>query len=267
MCRVCLLFAALPPYAVGYQTKSAEFQSTASEKFTMMAIPFRGIENEYVPVDDLKFTNIVPGGDQIGECDYIQIWNGTDLLSYYVYADDGEWYSDDGLRLLKEDFENGIIVGTPFWFVSYTKGTRPEGEVAPTFTVSGAVKPEGFRTYTPEYISTASEKFTMLSNPFPVAWLPGSEENGAVFTNLVPGGDQIGECDYIQVWNGSDLLSYYVYADDGEWYSDDGLRFLSEDFENGIPAGTPFWFVAWTKTARENEGGPTVTFYNPIAKK
>lgn len=257
------------PEIVGYMTGDLKFQSAASEEFTMMSVPFRGIENEYVPMSDIKFTNLIKGHDYLNECDYIQVWNEAEgaLQSFYFCEEEDCWYFWDGNQTMDEYYPNGLLVGTPFWFVAYTKGTRPLGDdVAPTLTVSGAVKKESFRAYNNiNYISTASEEFTMISNPFPVAWMPGTDT--CEISNIIKGHDFLENCDYLQIWLNGQLESYYFCEEEDCWYFWDGNYTMEEMNPNGIPAGAPFWFVAYTKATRpDSTKGPTITFYNPIAE-
>ena len=75
-------------------------------------------------------------------------------------------------------------------------------------------------------------------------------------------GDGPQECDFIQIWNGNGgFNSYYCYTDDGLWYNTDTDELLSDDYSEGIPAGTPFWYVAEKAGART--GDSKITFYKP----
>ena len=107
-----------------------------------------------------------------------------------------------------------------------------------------------------------SQVYTLCAVPFTGIDGGNVPVESLQFANVCKGeGPQ--DCDFIQIWNGDGTFkSYYCWADDGAWYNADGDALLTEDYPDGIPAGTPFWFVAWKDGVRE--GDAKITFNNPL---
>ena len=109
--------------------------------------------------------------------------------------------------------------------------------------------------------SAASQVFTLLSVPFTGVTTANVSADSLQFTGVCRGDGPVA-CDFIQFWDGNgDFNSYYCYADDGLWYNAVTDELLTDDYPDGIAAGTPFWYVA--EKAGERTGDSTIKFYKP----
>ena len=121
---------------------------------------------------------------------------------------------------------------------------------------------DGVRANEPGY-----QVFTMLANPFPANWMIAEgdcEIEGALMTDnpAVYG-------DIIQIWKKDEggVNEYYCYPDDGLWYNTETDNLITDDYENGIPAGSAFWYLVDMFSDESAERDDTsITFYNPLNK-
>ena len=76
--------------------------------------------------------------------------------------------------------------------------------------------------------------------------------------------------DIIQIWKKDEggANEYYCYPDDGLWYNCDGDALLADDYPDGIPAGSAFWYLLdmFSDESASRAASTTITFKNPIAK-
>ena len=107
-----------------------------------------------------------------------------------------------------------------------------------------------------------ADVYNMLSVPFAGVAGGNVAVSSLQFTNVVKG-DGPQECDFLQIWNGDGYNAYYCYTDDGLWYNCDTDEPMSDDYADGIPAGTAMWYLAWVSDTRE--GTPSFTVSGAIS--
>ena len=246
---------------VGYKT-----DTLAGDNFNMIAIPFNAVDGKGI---DLNGTDITIANHSVNDdytedsTDLIQVWrpdlNGYD--DFYFYSDEGKWCSADGNDtpfIECDGYENGLPAGATAW---YQASKNAERAGALTITVSGAIEEDA------DVCTLAGDNFNMVANPYPVAIDLNNSAQVVIANHSVNDDYTEDSTDLIQVWrpdlNGYD--DFYFYSDEGKWCSADGndTPFIECDgYEDGLPAGTAFWYQA-SKNA-ERAGALTITFINPL---
>ena len=239
-------------------------------KFNMISIPFNTVDGKGIDLNnenDIKIENHSETGDVGDEgTDFIQVWRSefSGYDNFYYYADETAWCAADGTDtpfIECPGYENGFPAGSTAWYLANADWVRP-GDLK--ITVSGAVATEDDTTYT-----LNGAKYNMVANPYPVA-IDFNNPEQVVITNHSETGDVGDEgTDFIQVWHPefSGYDNFYYYADEEKWCAADGsdTPFIEcEGYEDGLPAGKAFWYLAngdWDRA-----GDLTIKFINPINK-
>jgi len=223
---------------VGYETKAL-----VAGDFNMLGGAFNGVGKAGYSLNrDFKGENLT-AGDEAGTADRILIHNAATGIytTYYLFEGDGDypagWYHALNETWFDDDYPNGLPAGSAFWYLS--KATTVNASV----TFSGEVPMDA------SYMKNLERgDFNMVMNPYPVAL----DLNNAAQVTLVGGtaGDEAGVSDRIMIHNANTGIytTYYLFEGDGDypagWYHALNETWFSDDYPDGLPAGTPFWYLA-----------------------
>ena len=229
--------------------------------FNALGVPFTSADGTGFQLNSITGDGLYSDGTFDGS-DQIWIWNPLTSTydMWYYYTDsthvwDG-WYDQvTGEIPFADRYPNGLEPGASVWFVSHANSTGG------TATFPGAV--EGADTYT---VTVNQGNFNLFANPFPVAFKFNDSQvdwSEAFSDGTFDGSDQI------WIWNPatSTYDMWYYYTDsthvwDG-WYDQVTGEIPFEDkYPEGLPAGSPVWYVAKGTVGAENTFD--VTFTNPI---
>ena len=264
------------PEIVGYMNNNLVTKSDAPTQYTMVSVPFTGLENDNIMFDDITFENVVPGSAD-PDCDWIHIWYTAEdgdcgYYDFYQWVGDNQWY-DMGDATPADYYPDGLPAGLSFWYEAICddaeKGIERPGQLKITF--AGAVENADDATFVLVTKSDAPTQYTMVSNPFPVAWQLEDTE-AAVISGVVPGSADP-DCDWIHIWYTAEdgdcgYYDFYQWVGDNHWY-DMGDATPADYYPDGLPAGTAFWYEAICDDADKGiERGEdlTIKFFNPLKK-
>jgi hypothetical protein len=238
---------------VGYETKAL-----VAGKFNMLGGTFNGVGKAGYSLNrDFKGENLTAGPDSLTS-DTIAIYDATTsaYTTYYLYEGDGiypaGWYNAGSDDLFEVDYPNGLPAGTAFWYVAKDTTVNAKG------TFSGDVPMDA--SYTKDLVRG---KFNMVASPYPVA-LNLNNAAQVTLTGATAGPDSL-TADTIAIYNAttSAYTTYYLYEGDGVypagWYNAGSDDLFEVDYPSGLPAGTPFWYVALAGT-----GDFSITFLKPF---
>jgi len=227
---------------VGYETKAL-----VAGKFNMLGGTFNGVGKAGYSLNrDFKGENLTAGPGSLTS-DTIAIYDATTsaYTTYYLYEGDGEypagWYNAGSEEWFDDDYPNGLPAGTAFWYVAKDTTVNAKG------TFSGDVPMDA--SYTKDLVRG---KFNMVASPYPVA-LKLNDAAQVTLTGATAGPGSL-SADTIAIYNAttSAYTTYYLYEGDGVypagWYNAGSEDLFEDDYPNGLPAGTPFWYVAQAGT-------------------
>ena len=223
---------------VGYETKAL-----VAGKFNMLGGAFNSVGKAGYSLNrDFKGENLTAGATS-GAADTIAIHDAATggYTTYYLYEGDGTyqagWYNAGSDEWFDDDYPNGLPAGTPFWYLAKATTTGASG------TFSGDVPMGG--SYTKNLVRA---KFNMVMNPYPVA-LNLNDTTQVTLVGATAGATS-GVADTIAIHNAvtGGYTTYYLYEGDGTyqagWYNAGSDELFETDYPDGLPAGTPFWYVA-----------------------
>ena len=238
---------------VGYETKAL-----VAGKFNMLGGNFNSVGKAgYSLNSDFKGANLTAGAG-LATSDTILIHDAVTggYTTYYLYEGDGTypagWYNAISDELFETDYPDGLPAGTPFWYVAKSTTVSASG------TFSGDV-PLG-ASYTKALVRS---KFNMVMSPYPVA-LNLNDAAQVALTGATAGAG-LATSDTILVHDAvtGGYTTYYLYEGDGTypagWYNAISDELFETDYPDGLPAGTPFWYVAQAGTGDFN-----ITFLKPF---
>ena len=215
----------------------------------MVAGTFNSVDGSGFQLNRDLVVGNVTGSDYSGAADQILLWNASDSsYTYYYYYDDGTeagWSNVVGDEYFEDENPDGLPAGSAFWYLA------KDNDSTLTTTFSGAVENDEDVT-----INLTGGNFNMVASAYPTS-LQLNDNTQVEWTN-VTGSDYSGAADQILLWNAADSsYTYYYYYDDGTeagWSNVVGDEYFEDENPNGLPAGTPFWYLAKDGT------GKAVTF-------
>ena len=238
---------------VGYETKAL-----VAGDFNMIGGAFNSVGKDgYSLNNDFKGENLTAGAG-LATSDTILIHDATTggYTTYYLYEGDpvykAGWYNAGSDDLFDDDYPNGLPAGSAFWYLA--KATTVNASV----TFSGDV-PLG-ASYTKDLVRG---DFNMVMSPYPVAL----NLNDATEVTLVgaTAGAGLASSDTILIHDAATggYTTYYLYEGDpvykAGWYNAGSDDLFEDDYPDGLPAGTPFWYMAKAGT-----GDFSITFLRPF---
>ena len=251
---------------VGYNTQTLVAGDGLAGKYSLISIPFTGIDGKGQTIEDALSGNFF-GGANSDFGDQIQVWGYSSAgiggyTKYYYYTDEThEW---DGWYALDEtpfgdcaENADGLEVGWTAWYLS-------RGSETPVVTASGAVESSDDAQFT-----IYGGGYTLIASPYPVRLK--LNDTTAVNWGDVYGGANSDLGDQIQVWGYSSAgiggyTKYYYYTDETHewdgWYALDETWFEDVDGnKDGLDVGQPFWYFS-----RDDKGvNHNITFFNPMS--
>ena len=216
---------------VGYNTTEL-----TKGNYNTMTVQFGNVGTGTFSLNDIKTDNMT-AGESSDDADLVQFWNPATSAyeAYYLYsgpdADDG-WYNFETDESFDDDYPAGKPAGTAFWYIARGTGTG-------TGLTSGEVESADDVT-----VTLTKGNYNLVACAYPVAL----DLNAMVCTGLTAG-ESSDDADLIQFWNPttSAYEAYYLYsgpdADDG-WYNFETDEAFADDYPDGKPAGTAFWYIA-----------------------
>ena len=238
---------------VGYDTKAL-----VAGDFNMLGGTFNGVGKAGYSLNrDFKGENLTAGADST-TADTISIHNAATGIytTYYLFEGDGDypagWYKVGAESWFDDDYPDGLPAGTAFWYVS--KATTVNAKV----TFSGEVPMDA--SYTKNLVRG---DFNMIASPYPVA-LDLNDATQVTLTGATAGASSA-TADTISIHDATTGIytTYYLFEGDGDypagWYKVGAESWFSDDYPDGLPAGTPFWYVAKAGT-----GDFSITFLKPF---
>ena len=244
---------------VGYETKAL-----VAGDFNMLGGAFNGVGKAGYSLNrDFKGENLTAGTD-LFTADTILIHDAATgvYTTYYLYEYDptypdypAGWYNAITEAPFDTDYPDGLPAGTAFWYVA--KSTTVNASV----TFSGDVPMDA--SYTKDLVRG---KFNMVASPYPVS-LNLNDAEQVTLTGATAGADLF-TADTIAIHDAATggYTTYYLYAYDptypdypAGWYNAITEAPFNTDYPDGLPAGTPFWYVALAGTGDFN-----ITFHKPF---
>ena len=226
---------------VGYETKAL-----VAGDFNMIGGAFNSVGKDGYSLNrDFKGENLTAGTD-LFTADTILIHDATTggYTTYYLYEYDptypdypAGWYNAITEASFDTDYPNGLPAGSSFWYLA--KATTVNASV----TFSGDV-PMG-ASYTKDLVRG---DFNMVANPYPVA-LNLNDATQVTLTGATAGPGVLSS-DTILIHDATTggYTTYYLYEGDPDyqagWYNAGSDELFETDYPDGLPAGTPFWYVA-----------------------
>ena len=258
---------------VGYMT-GAMASDTAKNKYNMMSVPFEAVDGKGISLSDINFANHTVSLSP-ADSDNVMFWKPDiqDYEKYYFFGYAGWedeippiWQNANDDSPFDTDHPEGIAPGTVFWYYSF----KTESAVSQSMTVSGAVAAEPYQTFTVNH-KVGKNAYYFIANPYPanidISWNGGEVVWGSAVPSLSPA-----DSDNILIWDASkqDYVKYYLFGYAGWeeeiapiWQNSNDDTPFEEEFKNGLPAGTGFWYYAYqTETAQTQ----TIRFNSPLAK-
>lgn len=212
----------------------------------MLSVPFNHVNNDGKGLmlnTDISVEGLTGNADNFNNADQIWVWvPGKKTYDIFFYYDDGEeagWSITTGGQEYFEDlteYANGLPQGSAFYFLAKegSKALTGSGEVEQIDQVE---------------MDLASGTYTMIANPYPTALKLNSTQ--VEVTGLTGNAENFNDADQIWVWVPSkktyDIFFYYDDGEEAGWSITTGGQEYIEDitgYENGIPAGTAFYFLA-----------------------
>ena len=204
--------------------------------YNTMTVQFNTIGKSGFSLNDITLTGMT-AGESSDDADAVQFWNPatSGYETYYLYsgpdADDG-WYNVTTDESFDDDYPDGKPVGTAFWYFA-----RSTGEGAQQ--TAGAVENDATVTY-----ELTKGNYNLVASAYPI----NLKLNDMVLANMTAG-ESSDDADAVQFWNPatSGYETYYLYsgpdADDG-WYNVTTDESFDDDYPEGMPVGTAFWYFA-----------------------
>ena len=90
----------------------------------------------------------------------------------------------------------------------------------------------------------AAGNFNMYAVPFTGVGGGGFQLNSSAFSGDSFGAGGLGAADWVMLWVPAifDYEVYYKYDEDGLWYAVKGDNLFEENYPDGLPVGTAFWY-------------------------
>ena len=226
---------------VGYATGSL-----TKGNYNTMTVQFNSIGKSGFSLNDVTLTGLT-ASDASETADLAMFWDPetSGYNTYYLYsgpdAEDG-WYNMTTDNFFDDDYPDGMPVGTAFWYFA-----RNSGEGAQQ--TAGAVENDDTVTFT-----ITKGNYNLIASAYPIAL----KLNAMVLSGLTAS-DASETADLAMFWDPatSGYNTYYLYtgpdAEDG-WYNMTTDNFFDDDYPNGMPVGTAFWYFA------RGTGTGTITF-------
>ncbi len=212
--------------------------------FNMYSVPFDEVGGGGISLNDL--TGDFVGGATVSTSDTIKIWDATagGYATYYLYDKAGTpasyygWWNVSGGDSFDVDYPTGLPAGSTFWLKSTS---LLDGAV----TVAGEV---GTNAVTDVVITGGT--FSMVANPYPVAFSLNSTADCDWLGDGATGGATVSTSDTIKIWDATagGYVTYYLYNKAGTpasytgWWNVSGGDSFDTDYPTGLPAGTAFWY-------------------------
>ena len=232
----------------------------------MISIPFAGVGGGNVPVSAIQVKNFAATDyNQENDYDWIMIWDNETCApkNFFYCVEDNLGWVDDGFAPMEESYPEGLHAGQCFWYLA-NSGADREGPLS--ITIAGQVEGKNDVTFDLVSKTAAIENYSMLANPYPVAWSPNNAEQCVIANFGATDYNQENDYDWIMVWDNKICApkNFFYCEEDNLGWVDDGFAPLEETFENGIPAGNAFWYLA--NSGVERAGKLSITFFNPLKK-
>ena len=260
--------------AVGYMTDGMA-SSTSENKYNMMSVPFEAVDGKGISLNEIKFANQTVN-TAFTAADRVMFWK-PDIQDYEQYYHWGYQNFQDQIppvwkkvgtdTLYDTDHPEGIAPGTVFWYYSQVTASSLEQAM----TVSGQVPGDPILTFDITHkAGKGKSTYYFIANPFPsnanIAWNDSDVIWGAATPNSA-----FTAADRIMIWDASiqDYVQYYLWGYAGFeeqvtplWKKVGTDTLFSEDYKDGLPAGTGFWYYA--QEEKSTDKVQTVTFKSPL---
>ncbi|MGN0834183.1 MAG: hypothetical protein ACI4RD_11130, partial [Kiritimatiellia bacterium] len=216
---------------VGYATGSL-----TKGNYNTMTVQFNSIGKSGFSLNDITLIGMT-ASDASETADLAMFWDPetSGYNVYYLYsgpeADDG-WYNMSTDNFFDDDYPDGMPVGTAFWYFARNSG---EG----TWQTAGAVENDDTISFT-----ITKGNYNLIASAYPIALKLNDMELSGLTAS-----DASETADLAMFWDPetSGYNVYYLYsgpeADDG-WYNMSTDNFFDDDYPNGMPVGTAFWYFA-----------------------
>ena len=248
-----------PRSLVGYNTCSELQASDSVEMYSMLAIPFEGVDGKGISLNSLNFSNPTKNNSST-KADRIMLWvkdeKGIyDYETFYLTKSSG-WRNAETMEYVDDEYQNGLPAGTTFWYVSPAKATA-----AGTMTTSGAVMGDSYDVKT-----ISRGQYNFVSFPYPVG-LKLNDSTMVNWGNAVKNNGST-KADMIMLWlyneesKEFDYVTYYLTKSNG-WRNATTLEYFQNEHPNGVTVGTGFWYNAQPSTDSDTFD---ITFYSPLEK-
>ena len=126
----------------------------------------------------------------------------------------------------------------------------------------------GYQTNNVRDNESGAQVFTMMSIPFAGVTGGDFDTTNLKITGALKTDDPGTYGDIIQIWKKDEggVDEYYCYTEDGLWYNTLTEELLTDDYSDGIPAGSAFWYLLdmFSDESASRAASTTITFNNPL---